>query len=103
MLESTLSNARYTIGDGDGGEGGATTESLISNARYAIGDGDRGEGRATTESITSNARYAVRNDCILTASNEGIGSGFNNRIAVFTTIVNCITILYDHGSNGSAI
>ena len=36
--ESIISNARYAIRDGDGGEGGAVIESSISNACDAIGD-----------------------------------------------------------------
>ena len=39
-MESRFSNTRYAIGDGDGGEGGATSKSTISNARYAVRDGD---------------------------------------------------------------
>ena len=37
-LERT-SNARYGVGDSDGGEGGATIERIVSNARYGGGDG----------------------------------------------------------------
>ena len=35
-----ISNARYTIRDGDGGEGGAISESIISNARDGRIKGD---------------------------------------------------------------
>ena len=42
-----------------GGEGGATIESTTSNTRYAVRDGNGGEGGAIRESIISNARYAV--------------------------------------------
>ena len=58
--ERTSSNARYAIGDGDRGEGGAAGESLISNACNAIGDGDGGERTAMIESHISNTRNAVR-------------------------------------------
>ena len=102
-IESTTSNARNAIWNGDGGERGTTHKNINSNARYTIGDGDGGEGGATIESIISNARYAVRNDCILTASNEGIGSGFNNCIAVFTTIIYGIAIFNGHRCEGGAI
>ena len=76
---------------------------MILNARYAIRDGDGDEGGATSESIISNTRYAVRDNCILTASNEGIGSGFNNCIAVFTTIIYGIAIFNGHRCEGEAI
>ena len=59
ISESIISNARYAIGDGDGGQRRATIESIISNTRYAVGDGDRGEGGAIKESTISNAGYAV--------------------------------------------
>ena len=58
-MENPLSNTRYAIGDGDGGDGGegvAITERSISNTRYAIGDGDGGEGGAIPESLLSYAR-----------------------------------------------
>ena len=59
MREGTISNARYAVGDGNGGERGATRESRISNARYTIRDSDGGEGGASREGPFSNARYAV--------------------------------------------
>ena len=59
IIERTTSNARHTIGDGDGGKAGAILERIISNARHTIGDGDRGKARAITERTTSNARHAV--------------------------------------------
>ena len=40
MIESRLSNARYTLGDVDGGEAAAITESTTSNARYTLRDGE---------------------------------------------------------------
>ena len=39
ILERPFSNARYGVGDGDGGEGGAIRERPVSNARYGVGDG----------------------------------------------------------------
>ena len=38
---------RHTIGDGDGGQAGATLERTTSYARHTIGDGDGGQTRAT--------------------------------------------------------
>ena len=55
-MESPISNARYAVGDGDGGEGVALKESTTSNTRYAVRDSDGGEGGAIKESIISNAR-----------------------------------------------
>ena len=46
MIERFTSNARHTIGDGDGGKARAIKERIISNARHTIGDGDGGEARA---------------------------------------------------------
>ena len=77
-------------------------ESIISNARYAIRDGDGGEGGAFIESKHSNARDAVRDNRVLTTSNKGISSGFDNRIAVVATIVGSITFYY-HGGEGGTI
>lgn len=39
-----ISNARYAVRDGDGGEGGTIIESIISNARYAVGSTIVGNG-----------------------------------------------------------
>ena len=133
--ESITSNARYAVGDNrvlttsnqciscrfnnriavvaaivcsiaffnyHGGEGGARTESSISNARYAIGDSEGGEGGAITESITSNARNAVGDNRVLTTSNKGISSGFDNRITVVAAIVGSITFFYYHRGKGGA-
>ena len=58
-IERITSNTRYAVGDGNGGEGGATRESTTSNTRYAVGDDNRGEGGAIIESRISNARNAV--------------------------------------------
>ena len=40
MYESQISNARYAVGDGDGGQRRATSESIISNACHAIRDSE---------------------------------------------------------------
>ena len=56
-----ISNARYAIADGDGGEGGALIESSISDARNTIRDDNRGEGGAISESPLSNACNVVGN------------------------------------------
>ena len=85
-----------------GGEGGATIESTTSNTRYTIRDSDRGEGGAIIESIISNARYVIGNGGIFAASYEGVGGCFNNRIAIFTTIIYGITTFNYHGSEGGA-
>ena len=36
--ERIISNARHTIGDGDGGKARAIKERTISNARHTVGD-----------------------------------------------------------------
>ena len=68
------SNARYVVGNGDGGEGEATPESIIIYVRYAIWNGDGRECIARPESTISNSCHAVRNgdgrECI--ASRESI-------------------------------
>jgi len=58
-IERTTSNARHTIGDGDGGKARAIRERISSNARHTVGDGDGGEAGATIERIFSNARHTV--------------------------------------------
>ena len=78
-------------------EGGAITESPNSNARYAIGDGDGGEGGATIESIISNARDAIWDNCVLTTNNKGIGSGFDDSIAIPAAVVGGITTFNHYG------
>ena len=75
---------------------------MISNARYTIRDSDGGEGGATRESTTSNARYVIGNGGIFAACYEGVGGCFNNRIAIFTTIIYGITTFNYHGSEGGA-
>ena len=77
MIESILSNALYTVRDGNGGEGGAIRKSFISNAGYAIGDGNGGEGTAIRESIISYACHAV--GCAI------VGDGFGD--VNFTMII----------------
>ena len=47
MGERIISNARHTIGDGDGGKARAIRERMISNARHAVADGDGGKAKAT--------------------------------------------------------
>ena len=103
IIESLISNTRNAVGDSDGGEGAAIIESLISNALNAVRDGDGGEGAAIIESSLSNARYAIGDNCILTASNEGIGRSFNNRIAILAAIVGSIAAFDYHRGEGGAI
>ena len=95
-IESTTSNTRYAVRDSDRGEGLAILESIISNTHYAVGDSNRGERMASIKSILSNTRYAIGDDCILAASNEGIGSSFYNRIAVLTTVIYRVATFNDH-------
>ena len=59
IIESPVSNARHTLGDGDGGQAAATIESSVSNVRHALGDGDGGEATAIQESITFNCCYCI--------------------------------------------
>ena len=59
IIERTTSNARHTIGDGDGGKARATIERTTSNARHTIGDGDGGKARAQPERTTCNARHTI--------------------------------------------
>ena len=75
---------------------------MLSNARYTVGDSNGEELRATIESIISNAHYAVRDGCILTTSNKGISSGFDNRIAIIATIVCGISALHINRGEGYA-
>lgn len=42
-IERTISNACYTIGNGEIGQGCATIERITSNACYTIGNGDIGQ------------------------------------------------------------
>ena len=58
-IESRFSNTRHTIGDNNGGKGGAMRESRTSNTRYTIGDNNGGKGGATNESTISNTRDAI--------------------------------------------
>ena len=102
IQKNIISNARYAIRDGDGGDGGATKESIISNTRYAVGDSDRSEGGAIIESTISNTRYAIGDNRVLTTCNKGVGSGFNNCVAILTTIVGGITTFDYHGGKGGA-
>ena len=37
--ESSFSNARHTLGEGDGGEAAVIIESTVFNGSYCIGDG----------------------------------------------------------------
>ena len=55
------------------------------------------------ESPLSNTRYAIGDNRVLTTSNKGISSGFDNRIAVVAAIVSSITFFYYHGGKGGAI
>ena len=103
IQESSTSNARDAIRDGDGGEGGAIRESTTSNACYAIRDGNGSEGGTLIESTISNACDAVRNNRTLTASDKGIGSSFNNRIAILTAIVGSIAAFDYHRGEGATI
>ena len=59
IIERIFSNARYGVGDGDGGEGEATIERPGFNARYGVRDGYGGEGGAIRERIFSHAGYGV--------------------------------------------
>ena len=58
-IERLRINARYAVGDGDGGQARAAKESIIANTRHAVGDGDGGQARTTIESIITNTRHAV--------------------------------------------
>jgi type IV secretory pathway VirB2 component (pilin) len=75
---------------------------MLSNARYTVGDSNGEELRATIESIIFNAHYAVGDGCILTTSNKGISSGFDNRIAIIATIVCGISALHINRGEGYA-
>ena len=100
--ESPLSNGRYTMGDCNRGKGGAKHESYISNARNAIGDDDGGEGGAAIKSRNSNTRDAIGDCCILTTNNKGIGSGFDDSIAIPATVVGGITAFHYYSNEGGA-
>ena len=58
-MESTKTDARYTIGDGEGLKVRAFRESIIPDTRHAVGDGDRGKARAAIESLITNACHAI--------------------------------------------
>ena len=38
IRERIISNARHTVGDGDGGQARAAIERTLSNARHTVGD-----------------------------------------------------------------
>ena len=59
IIESLVSNACHTLGDGDGFEATAIIESLVSNACHTLGDGDGGQAAAIPESPFSNACHAI--------------------------------------------
>ena len=65
ILERIISNARHTIGNGDGGQARAFIESLTSNGRHAVADGDGGQARAIKERIISNGCYVFSQNIFL--------------------------------------
>ena len=89
--ESRLSNTRYAVGDSDGSQFRATRERLLSNTRYAVRDSNRSQTIAIIESIISNSRNAVGDNGRFAASNKGIGSSFDDGIAILAAIVSDIT------------
>ena len=98
ITKNSLSNARNTIADSDGGKGRTKPESIIPNTLYAIGDSNRGKGGATRESALSNNIDAVWDYGILAASYKGITCCFDYRIAIFTAIIVGVSIFHDYGS-----
>ena len=66
---------------------GTTIESIVSNAGDAVGNLNACQTGAIRESTTSNACDTVGNNRILTTGNKRIGRCFDNRIAVFSTII----------------
>jgi len=56
-----ISNARHTVGDGDGGKARAISERTTSNARHATAYGDGGKARAITVFVS----IYISANCIL--------------------------------------
>ena len=84
MTEATVSQSRYGVGDGNGGQAGATREAIVSQTRYGIGNGDGGQAGALKEAIVSQFRYGVGNDCAFKTSNHAICLSLNNGIAIIS-------------------
>ena len=76
---------------------------MISNTRYAVRDGNGGEQGAISESIISYTFNAIRDRCIFAASNKGVSRCFNYRITIITAIISGVTIFHDKGSEFVAI
>ena len=57
--ERTASNARYTVGNRDGGQAATIGECTIANACHNVGNRDGGQPATTGECTIANARYTV--------------------------------------------
>ncbi len=59
--ERKISNARHTVGDGDGGKARAIPERLVSYFGHAVWYGNACQAGAILKHTASNAGHAVRN------------------------------------------
>ena len=83
MIEAIVSHTRYRVGDGNGGQAGATIEATIFQARYGVGEGNGGQAGATTEAELSQARYLV----LLSIYVDGFGDNYFSSVFVLIRIV----------------
>ena len=102
ITESTPFNTRHTIGDNNGGKGRALIESETSNIRHTLGDNNGGKGGATRESSLFNTRHTIGDNAVLATADKCIGRCVDNRVALLSTIIHRITFCYDHGGKGFA-
>ena len=61
IVERTLANARYTVGNRDGGQAATTTERALANARHTVWNCDGGQAATILECPIANALYTIGN------------------------------------------
>ena len=78
-------------------------ERIFINARYAVGDGDGGQACATRERRTTDAGYAVGDGGIHASSYQRIACCFYYSVTIVTRVIVRITCFHNNGSQASAI
>ena len=85
IIECPITNACHAVGNGDGGEAGATLEYFPTNGCHAVGNVDGGEAGAIIECTITNVCHAVGNgdggqagaiiESIITNACHAVGNG----------------------------
>lgn len=81
------------IGNYDRAKFCTTTECIFFNFKYRFWNADGSQAFMSFESILSNSCYRVWDNGILTPCDEFICDGFNNCVAIISTVIDFVVVV----------